>query len=49
MPYDLEAIGFVFLVLATLAMLVKYERRLKRWLLRDRRRRKKTASQLALW
>ena len=49
MVYDLELLGFVFALLATLAMLVKHERKLKRWLLRGRRRSKKTAIRPVLW
>ena len=41
MPLPLEGIVFSFSVLATLAMLVKYERNLKRWLLKPPRRRKR--------
>ena len=41
MPYNLGAIVFGFAVLAALAMLVKHERRLKRWLRKSPRRRKR--------
>jgi hypothetical protein len=41
MPYNLGAIVFGFAVLAVLAMLVKHERRLKRWLLKSPRRQKR--------
>jgi len=41
MPYELQGLAFSFILLATLAMLVKYERRMKRWLLRSSRRRRK--------
>ena len=41
MPYDIRTFAFVFGVLATLAMLVKHERRLKRWLLKSPRRQKR--------
>jgi hypothetical protein len=49
MVYDLELLAFSFGLLATLAMLVKHERKLKRWLLRSRRRPKKTAIRPVLW
>lgn len=48
MPYDLQLLGFTFTLLAALAMLVKYERRLSRWLMRDRRRRRKPAVRLSV-
>jgi len=38
---NLGVFAFIFGVLATLAMLVKYERPLKRWLMKSPRRRKK--------
>ena len=41
---DLVTFGAAFAVLAVLAVLVKYERRLTRWLAKNpRRRRRKTA------
>ncbi len=39
--YNLQLLAYSFAVLATLAMLVKHERRLKRWLLRSRKRRRR--------
>lgn len=39
--YNVELLAYGFAVLATLAMLVRHERKLKRYLLRSRRRRKK--------
>lgn len=41
MPYELQGPVFTVAVLVALAMLVKKERRLKRWLMRSRRRRKR--------
>lgn len=38
---NLQLLAYAFAVLATLAMLVKHERGLKRYLLRSRRRRKR--------
>lgn len=39
--YNAELLAYGFAVLTTLAMLVRHERKLKRYLLRSRRRRKK--------
>lgn len=39
--YNLGLLAYGFAVLATLAMLVRHERKLKRYLLRSRRGRKK--------
>ncbi len=39
--YNLELLAYSFAVLTMLAMLVKHERRLKRWLLRSRKRRRR--------
>ncbi len=39
--YNLELLAYSFAVLTTLAMLVRHERRLKRWLLRPRKRRRR--------
>ena len=38
MPYELQGVTVLLLVLAMLAMLVKHERRLTRWLLKGPRR-----------
>jgi len=48
MPYELQGFIFSFALLATLAMLVKHERRMKRWLMRSRRRRKRPYRQPVL-
>jgi len=47
MPVDLANFGMVFAVLAALAALVKYERRLSRWLAKSPRRRRRKAVGLA--
>jgi hypothetical protein len=44
---DLVGFGVVFALLAALAALVKYERRLSRWLLKSPRRRRRKAVGLA--
>jgi hypothetical protein len=44
---DLASFGTVFAVLAALAVLVKYERRLRRWLGKSPRRRRRKAAGLA--
>jgi hypothetical protein len=44
---DLASFGMVFAVLATLAVLVKCERRLSRWLVKSPRRRRRKAVGLA--
>gem|GEM_PF-6791557 len=41
MPYELHGPALAVAFVAMLAMLVKYERRLTRWLLRSRKRRKR--------
>jgi hypothetical protein len=46
---DVQLLGFGFALLTTIAMLLKHERRLKRWLLRGSRRKKKAAIRPALW
>jgi Na+-transporting methylmalonyl-CoA/oxaloacetate decarboxylase gamma subunit len=43
---DLAGFGMVFAVLAALAVLVKYERRLSRWLVKSPRRRRRKAAGL---
>jgi len=40
MPYEFQGPVLAVALLVALAMLVKHERRLKRWLMRSRRRRK---------
>ena len=45
--FNLVGFGMVFAVLAALAMLVKYERRLSRWLAKRPRRRRRKAVGLA--
>jgi hypothetical protein len=47
MPVDLASFGMVFAVLAALAVLVKYERRISRWLVKSPRRRRRKAVGLA--
>lgn len=49
MPQELQGLAWPFAVMATIAMLVKHERPLRRWLTRNRRRRKSAYRQLALW
>jgi len=50
MVYDVKLLLFTFALLATLAVLVKHERRLKRWLLGGgRKRQKKAAFRPVLW
>jgi hypothetical protein len=44
-----QSLVVCFVLLGPLAMLVRYERTLKRWLLKGRRRQKKTAVRPALW
>jgi Na+-transporting methylmalonyl-CoA/oxaloacetate decarboxylase gamma subunit len=44
---DLVGFGMVFAVLAALAVLIKYERRLSRWLVKSPRRRRRKAVGLA--
>lgn len=44
MTYDLFGIVLSLIFLAAIAMLVKYERRLKRWLLKHPKRRRKTVA-----
>jgi hypothetical protein len=44
---DLVSFGMVFAVLAALAVLVKYERKLSRWLVKSPRRRRRKAADLA--
>jgi hypothetical protein len=46
---DVQLLGFSFALLTTIAMLVKHERRLKRWLLKGSKRKKKAAIRPALW
>jgi hypothetical protein len=46
MPVDLAGLGMAFAVLAALAVLVKYERRLSRWLVKSPRRRRRKAARL---
>ena len=41
MLYELQRLAFVFGVLMTLIVIVKYERRLKRWALKSPGRRRK--------
>ena len=43
MPVDLVGFGMIFAVLATLAVLVKYERKFSRWLVKSPRRRRRKA------
>lgn len=40
-PYQFQAIAGIFILLAPLALVVKYDRRIKRWLMKSPRRRKK--------
>ena len=47
MSVDPVRFGMVFAVLATLAVLVKYERRLSQWLTKSPRRRRRKAVGLA--
>jgi hypothetical protein len=47
-PHDLGGYGFIFAILVTVATVVKYERRLSRWLLKSPRRRKRKAIQARL-
>jgi hypothetical protein len=47
MPVDLVGFGMIFAVLASLAVLVKYERRFSRWLVKGPRRRRRKAVGLA--
>ena len=44
---DLLGLGMIFAALAALAMLVKYERKLSRWLVKSPRRRRRKAVGLA--
>jgi hypothetical protein len=46
MPYELQGTFLVVGVLAMLSMLVKHDRRIKRWFLRSRRRRRRRAYRL---
>ena len=43
MPVDTVGFGMVFAILAALAVLVKFERRLSRWLVKSPRRRRRKA------
>jgi hypothetical protein len=44
-----QSVVVCLVLLGPLAMLVKHERKLKRWLLKGHRRQKKTAVRPALW
>ena len=47
MPVDTVGLGMVFAILAALAVLVKFERRPSRWLVKSPRRRRRKAVGLA--
>lgn len=49
MPYELQGPALTVALLVVLAMLVKYERRLRRWLMRSPRHRRRAFRQPVLF